>query len=68
MAEKSPFEIRAKLLEQAQGMLSENAHMKFEMSKAKKQTPPKWDGYTTEDVIREAEKLNAFVSGPAVKR
>jgi len=63
MSDKSPFEIRAKLLEQAQGVLSENAHMQVEIAKQHKKPLKAWPAYTTEDVIREAEKLNAFVSG-----
>jgi len=62
MTDMNPFTIRAQLLVQAQTILSENAHMKFEIAKLEKKADEKWPTYTTEDVILEAEKLNAFVS------
>jgi reverse gyrase len=60
MAEKTPYEIRSNLLSLARDILSENMHMQQEAAEAGKGEPP--TPYTTEAVIKEAEKLYAFVS------
>lgn len=57
MADNKAYEIRQQLLHLAEEILKNNAHMKFVASGEKE-----WKGYTTEDVIAEAKKLNAFVS------
>jgi hypothetical protein len=49
MAQKTPFEIRLDLVREAKEILQAQAHNHTQMP-------------TTEDVIREAEKLNEFVS------
>ena len=54
-------ELLAKLLVQAQTILSENSHMQLEALRLGKQAV-EWKPYTTEDVIREAEKLSAFIN------
>ena len=51
---KSGYEIRQGLLGQAQSILEQNAHMRFEQTK-------QWKPITTEEIIAEAEKLYAFV-------
>ena len=57
MADNKAFEIRQSLLHLAEEILKTNAHMEFAASGDKV-----WKGYTTEDIIREAKKLNSFVS------
>jgi len=52
----SGYEIRQGLLQQAQRIVEQNAHMQFETSDKKNWTP-----VTTEQVIEVAEQLNAFV-------
>jgi hypothetical protein len=57
MADNKAYEIRQSLLHLAEEILKNNAHMRFVASGEKE-----WKGYTTEDIIKEAKKLNAFVS------
>ena len=52
----SGYEIRQGLLQQAQRIVEQNAHMEFETSDKKKWTP-----VTSEAVIEVAEQLNTFV-------
>lgn len=52
---KSPYEIRLELLQLAQVILSEQ-------HKAKASGDPTDSAPTTEAIVKEAEKLNAFVS------
>jgi hypothetical protein len=52
---KTPYEIRLELLQLAQ-MILENQHLAKSVLAAGKTSP------TTEDIIAEADKLNAFVS------
>ena len=51
---RSGYEIREGLLGLAKDICTQNAHMRFEQTK-------QWNEVTTEDVIREAEKLYQFV-------
>lgn len=60
MAEKTPYEIRSNLLSLARDILSENMHIRQDAANAGKGEPP--IPYTTEAVIKEAEKLYSFVS------
>ena len=53
---RSGYEIREGLLGLAKDICEQNAHMRFEQTNKKD-----WSGVTTEDVIREAEKLYQFV-------
>jgi len=53
---RNGYEIRQGLLQQAQRIVEQNAHMQFETSDKKEWTP-----VTTEQVIEVAEQLNAFV-------
>jgi len=53
---RNGYEIRQGLLQQAQRIVEQNAHMQFETSDKKNWTP-----VTTEQVIEVAEQLNAFV-------
>ena len=53
---KNGYEIRQVLLQQAQRIVEQNAHMQFETSGKKNWTP-----VTSEQVIEVAEQLNAFV-------
>ena len=53
---RNGYEIRQGLLQQAQRIVEQNAHMAFETSDKKEWTP-----VTTEQVIEVAEQLNAFV-------
>jgi hypothetical protein len=64
MADTNPYAIRAGLLELAKIILSENAHMAFEssMKTGDSKLVNVWKPYSSEDVIREAEKLYQFVS------
>ena len=67
MEDKSrPYEIRKELLHLAKSILSENTHVRSEFNrlypKDGETSPKEPTTYTTEDVIREAEKLSAFVS------
>lgn len=55
-----PFEIRASLLHLAKDVLSQNAHMAFESSKAQGR-PGDWPTVTTEQIVAEAEKLYGFI-------
>ena len=57
MSDSKPFEIRAEILKLAKDIISENAHMLMN-SPNKPLTAP---GFTAEQVIKEAEKLYAFV-------
>lgn len=58
MAEnQTAYQIRQQLLHLAEEILRKNAEMRFHASGDKE-----WTGYTSEDVINEAKKLNAFVS------
>ena len=58
MSEKTkPYEIREHLLHLAREILSHNAQMNFHATGDKE-----WKGYTTEDVIKEARKLNNFIA------
>ena len=57
MADNKAYEIRQQLLHLAEEILRNNAQMQFAASGDKE-----WKGYTTEDVVKEAKKLNAFVS------
>ena len=52
---KTPYEIRLELLQLAQTIL-ENQHLAKAVTAAGKTSP------TTEEIIAEADKLNAFVS------
>jgi len=52
----SGYEIRQGLLQQAQRILEQNAHMQFETSDKKQ-----WSPVTPEQVIEVAEQLNSFV-------
>ena len=60
MADNNAYEIRQQLLHLAEEILKTNAQMRFHASGDKE-----WKGYTTEDVVKEAKKLNAFVSNKA---
>ena len=51
---RSGYEIREGLLGLANDICQQNAHMHFEQTK-------QWNKVTSEDVIREAEKLYQFV-------
>ena len=53
---RNGYEIRQGLLQQAQRIVEQNAHMQFETSDKKNWTP-----VTPEQVIEVAEQLNAFV-------
>lgn len=56
MSDKTkPYEIRQHLLHLAEEILRKNAEMVYAATK-------QYNPYTTEDVIREAQKLNNFVS------
>lgn len=62
-----PFEIRKDILHLAKDILSENMHVQNEHVRLNSpsgagKTPPKPTCFSTEDVIKEAEKLYAFVS------
>ena len=52
----SGYEIRQGLLQQAQRIVEQNAHMQFETSGKKD-----WSPVTSEQVIKVAEELNTFV-------
>ena len=52
----SGYEIRQGLLQQAQRIVEQNAHMEFETSNKKP-----WSPVTPEQVIEVAEQLNSFV-------
>ncbi len=54
---ESGYGIRADLLTLARDILSENFHSRLESADDKSSV----DGFTTEDVVREAEKLYTFV-------
>ena len=53
---RNGYEIRTGLLQQAQRIVEQNAHMQFETSDKKNCTP-----VTPEQVIEVAEQLNSFV-------
>ena len=53
---KNGYEIRQGLLQQAQRIVEQNAHMEFETSNKKT-----WSPVTPEQVIEVAEQLNSFV-------
>ena len=62
MADSTSFSIRRDLLNLARETLSENAHMRIDFANEQKvqlKDPPT---FTTEDIIKEATKLYAFVS------
>jgi len=52
----SGYEIRQGLLQQAQRIVEQNAHMEFEQSNKKN-----WKNITSEQIIEVAEQLNSFV-------
>ena len=52
----SGYEIRQGLLQQAQRIVEQNAHMAFETGDKKQ-----WNPVTPEQVIEVAEQLNSFV-------
>lgn len=54
---QTAYQIRQSLLHLAEEIIKHNAQMRFVASGEKE-----WQGYTTEDIIAEAKKLNAFVS------
>ena len=53
---RSGYEIRQGLLQQAQRIVEQNAHMQFEQSDKKN-----WTNITSDQIIEVAEQLNAFV-------
>ena len=53
---KNGYEIRQGLLQQAQRIVEQNAHMQFETS-----GKTNWSPVTSEQVIKVAEELNTFV-------
>jgi hypothetical protein len=57
MPDKSGYQIRAELLDLARGILSERMHMELQVISDKSSIKL----FTTEDVIREADKLYEFV-------
>ena len=57
----NPYELRASLLNLATQVLTDNARMTYDALKARAQDIV-WTPVTTEQIIAEAEKLNAFVS------
>ncbi len=62
MADSTSFSIRRDLLNLARETLSENAYMRINFANEQKvqlKDPPT---FTTEDIIKEATKLYAFVS------
>ena len=54
---QTAYQIRQSLLHLAEEIIKHNAQMRFVAS-----GETEWKGYTTEDIIKEAKKLNAFVS------
>lgn len=62
MSDSKPFEIRLSLLQIAKDSLSENMHMKVQIANDQKKPLKEPPSYTIEDIIKEAEKLNAFVT------
>jgi len=50
----SGYEIRQGLLQQAQRIVEQNAHVKLQQSK-------EWNEVTAKQIIRVAEELNTFV-------
>ena len=52
----SGYEIRQGLLQQAQRIVEQNAHMQFEQSDKKN-----WTNITSDQIIEVAEQLNTFV-------
>ena len=63
-----PFEIRLALLHLAKDTLAENMHMKVKIANDLHQPLKESPGFTTEDIIKEAEKLNSFVNNTGVRR
>ena len=57
-----PFEIRLALLQLAKDTLSENMHTKISVANDLHQPLKEAPTFSTEDIIAEAEKLNAFVT------
>lgn len=57
----NPYELRASLLNLATQVLTDNARMTYDALKARAHEVV-WTPVTTEQIIAEAEKLNAFVS------
>ena len=53
---RNGYEIRQGLLQQAQRIVEQNAHMQFETS-----GKTNWTPVTSEQVIKVAEELNSFV-------
>ena len=53
---RNGYEIRQGLLQQAQRIVEQNAHMQFETS-----GKTNWSPVTSEQVIKVAEELNSFV-------
>lgn len=68
MPEKSGFEIRTDLLHLAHVVLESNARMKYEASEERYKdgddliVKRKYEGYTVDDIVNVATKLNEFVS------
>jgi len=60
MASDSGYRIRLELLELARGILSEKQTLSFELD-VKRGNTRKITPYSSEDVIKEAEKLYKFV-------
>jgi hypothetical protein len=64
MAERSGYEIRENLLHLAHETVRQNAMMTMEATRSKVDGKPivDWKGFSAEDVIATAEKLNIFVT------
>ena len=62
MADSKPFEIRLALLQLAKDALSEAMHMKVQIANDQKKPLKDAPTFTTEGIIAEAEKLNAFIN------
>jgi len=61
MSDSKPYEIRLALLQLAKDVLSENAHMKIQVS-ASKEPLNAAPNFTTDQILKEAEKLYGFVN------
>ena len=57
-----PFQIRADLLHLAKEIIQENAFMKINNAESHKKPLAVAPSFTTEDIIKEAEKLYSFVN------
>jgi len=62
MSDSKPYEIRASLLHLAKDILSENIHIQIQIARDNKQPLELASGYTTDNILEEAEKLYEFVS------